>query len=137
AARGPDRARDEAARRRDLARQLRALDVQLARAVAQRVLVELEARPAERVRLDDVAARVEVAAVDAGHDVGVGVVPQLGTGAVEQAGREQHRAVAAVEDEDLPHLDALDDLPTTRGHAGSVTPSRCLAFTTAIVESLA
>src|SRR5439155_9724654 len=124
-------------RGRDLAREPRPLDVQLTRAVAQRVLVELEPRAAERVGLDDVAARVEIALVDAGHDVGVGVVPQLGARAVEQAGREQHGAVAAVEDERVSGLDALHDLPAARLHAETATPSSIFAFTTASVESLA
>src|SRR5213596_1425899 len=129
-ARGADGARDEAARGRDLAREPRPLDVQLTRAVAQRVLVELEPRAAERVGLDDVAARVKIALVDAGHDVGVGVVPQLGARAVEQAGREQHGAVAAVEDERVSGLDALHDLPAARLHAETATPSSIFAFTT-------
>src|SRR5207247_10580574 len=97
--------------RRPLARGLAALRFGLLRAVADLVLVELEAGSAERVGLDDVATGVEVALVDARDDIGVGVVPQLGTGAVEQTRREQHGAVPAVEDEALPRPHALHALP--------------------------
>src|SRR5262249_33970719 len=139
AAGGADGAGDPAPPGRRLAGQPGALDVQLARAVADLVLVELEPGAAERIGLDDVAASVEVAPVDAGHDVGVGVVPQLGTGPVEQAGGEQHRAVAAVEDQRLPGPDTRENLRPPRRHrpTSAVTPTSWLAFTTASVESFA
>src|SRR5207249_8594341 len=102
-------------------------------------LVELQARAAKGVRLDDLAAGVEVALVDGPHDVGVGVVPQLGAGAVRQARREQHRAVAAVEHEPLAGPHPLEHVPAARLHeaAAAATPTRALAFTTASVESRA
>src|SRR5262249_39884040 len=136
--RGPDGACDEAAARRDGAPEPRAFGLELSRAIAELVLVELQARAAERVCLDDVAARAEVALVDPGHHVGVRVVPQLRARAVEQPGGEEHRAVAAVEHERVAPLDALDDLPAARlAHAETATPSTALASTTASVESLA
>src|SRR4030095_2267148 len=117
----------------------RALVVQRGRAVTDLVLVELEPGAAEGVRLDDLAAGAEVARVDAPHDVGVRVGPQLGTGAVRAPGREQHGAVTAVEDERLAGADPVDDLPAARLHeaTSAVAPTRVLAFTTARVESLA
>src|SRR5207245_4919943 len=114
-----------------------ALDVQLARALADPVHVQLEPGAAERVGLDDVAAGVEVPLVDAGHHVGVRVVPQLGAGAVEKPGREEHRAVAAVEHPRLAGADPVDDLAAARAHVATGTPTSCLALTTASVESLA
>ena len=121
------------------ARQPRALLVQLARAVADLVLVELEPRAAEGVGLDEIRARVEVALVDAADHLGMRVVPELRAGAVEQARVEERGAVAAVEDEALPALRALDDLPAARARhqATAATPSSSLARTTAMVESRA
>ena len=50
----------------------RGAEVHLVGAVAEAVLVELEARGAERVRLHDVAAHAEVAPVDLLDEVGAG-----------------------------------------------------------------
>src|SRR3989442_1202662 len=91
----------------------------------------------ERVGLDDVAAGVDIPLVDRADDVGVGVVPQLRTGAVGETGREEHGAVAAVEDQRLALADALEDLPAAGLHRATSTPSSSLARTTASVESLA
>ena len=133
----PDGAGHVASRRRRGSGQPRALLVQLARAITDLILVELEPGASERVGLDDVAAGVEVALMDPAHDVGVSVVPELGTGAVEKPGGEEHGAVAAVEDEGLAAPDPLDDFPAARFHRAASTRSSCLAFTTAWVESLA
>src|SRR5256885_866725 len=86
-----------------------------------------------------VAAGVEVALVDRADDVGVRVVPQLRAGAIQEPGGEEHRAVAAVEDQRLAAADALEDFPPARAHDGtaSATPRRAFALTTARVESLA
>jgi len=54
--------------------------------------------------------------VDPGHDVGVRVVPQLGAGPVEEARREEHGAVAAVEHERLAGLDPGQDLAPAAAH---------------------
>src|SRR5206468_2029194 len=124
--------------RRDRPRQARALLAQLPCPPADPVLAELEAAAAEGAGRADLAARVAVALVDPSHDVGVGVVPQLGTGAVREARREQHGAVAAVEDEDLARAHALADLPAARRHGDATlasTPTSVLALTTARVES--
>ena len=135
----PDRSRDVGRRRRRRPRQPRALLVQLAGAVADLVLVELEPGAAERVRLDDMAAGAEVARVDAPDDVGVRIVPQLGAGAVGEPGREEHGAIAPVEHERLAPADPVDDLPAARLHEATpaAAPTSALAFTTASVESLA
>src|SRR5207244_3654215 len=133
----PDRPRDVPGLRRRRPRQPGALIVQLARAVTDLVLVELESRAAERVGLDDLTAGVEISRVDAPHHVGVGVVPELGAGAVREPGGEQHRPVAAVEHERFAAADPLDDLPSTRPHGATSALTRALALTTASVESLA
>jgi hypothetical protein len=49
--------------------------------------------------------------MDPRDNICVSIVPQLGAGAVEQASGEEHRAVAAVEDERLAAADAVNDLP--------------------------
>src|SRR5205823_8239981 len=121
-------------------RQPRAQRVQLGRALPDAVLVELEPARAERVGLDEVRARLEIPAVDPPHHVGVCVVPELRTGAVGETSREQRRAVAAVEDQELATPGPFDDLPAARAPSRQVltgTPSSCLARTTASVESLA
>ena len=133
----PDGAGHVASRRRRGSGQPRALLVQLARAITDLILVELEPGASERVGLDDVAAGVEVALMDPADDVGVGVVPQLGAGAVQEPGGEEHGAVPAVEDERLAAANALDDFPAACLHRATPTPSSCLALTTACVESLA
>src|SRR5262249_42582570 len=101
--------------------------------------VQLQARAAERVGLDDVAAGAEVAAVNTAHDVGVGVVPQLRARAVPEPRREQHRPVAAVAHEHLTAAHPLDDLPPPRLHDATppAAATSALALTTARVESLA
>ena len=138
-ARGADGARDVQAGRADRAREARALLIQLARPVADPVLVQLEPGAAERVGLDDLAARVVVALVDARDDICVRVVPQLRAGAVRQARREQLGPVAAVEDQHTAAPGALEHLPAVRLHRATSarTPSSCLALMTAAVESLA
>jgi hypothetical protein len=76
--------------------------------------------------------------MDLPHDIGVGVVPQLGARPVEEPSREELRPVAAVEHEDLSGPDALEDLPAAPRHrAPATTPSKALALTTASVESVA
>ena len=92
----------------------RPLLVELAGPVAQPVLVELEAGPPEGVGLDEIGAGVEVTLVDPPDHVGVGVVPELGAGAVQEPGREEHGPVAAVEDEALPRPHALKPLAALR-----------------------
>ena len=96
---------------RGRADQPRAPLVELASPVAEPVLVQLEARPAERVGLDEIRAGVEVGPVDVPDDVGMRVVPELGAGAVREASREQHRAVASVEDQQLAGPHAREPLP--------------------------
>src|SRR4029450_12775490 len=95
---------------------------------------ELEAGAAEGIGLHEVRAGVEIPLVDAAHDVGVRVVPQVRAGPVEQAGVEERGPVTAVEDEELTGLDPRDDLPagTLRhfqlirmgGGGGRATPPR-------------
>src|SRR5947208_3273497 len=138
-ARGADRARDVCVARGDRPGQPRTLRVQLARPLTELVLVELEAAAAEGVGLDDLAAGVEVAFVDPLHDLGVGVVPQLGAPTVGEARGEEHGAVPAVEDEDLARADAFEDFPAARRHGATSasTPRSVLALTTARVESFA
>jgi hypothetical protein len=108
---GPDGASDPAAGRAHRAGELGTLDVQLAGPVADLVLVELEPGAAERVGLDEVRTRVEVALVDVADHVGMRVVPELGAGPVEEPGVEQRGAVAPVEDKQLARLHAPHDLP--------------------------
>src|SRR5207245_10114026 len=92
----------------------------------------------ERVRPEDVAAGADGSGVNPLRRLGVGVVPELGASPVREAGREQHGAVPAVEDERLPRAHPLDDLPAPRLHdVTAVAPSNALALTTANVESFA
>ena len=93
-----------------LARDPRRFLVHLQHFRAQIELVQLGAAPAERVRLDDVAAHLEVGAVHPGNDVGAGQGQDLVTAlpAVEvldgQISRKLHplqrRAHGAVENDD-------------------------------------
>src|SRR5262249_42596088 len=139
AARRADGARNVALGRAHGAGELRALYVELARAVSDLVLVELEPRPTEGVGLHEVRAGPEIALVDTLHHVGMRVVPELRAGAVEQARVEEGGAVAAVEDAPLARLRPLHNLPAagTRHQAATVTPRSSLARTTASVESRA
>src|SRR5262249_31295351 len=132
-ARGTDGAGHVASGRAYGTRQLRAFDVQFAGPVAELVMVQLESGAAARVGPDEARARSEVALVDPADDLRVRVVPQPGAGAARQPGREERRAVAAVEDEALAGLDALDDLPAARARhqTAATTPSSSLARTTA------
>src|SRR5262249_56948210 len=108
--------------------------------VAGLVTGRLEARPPERVGLDQVRARVEISLVDPANHLGVRVVPKFRARAVPQACGEERGPVAAVEHEDLARANTLHDLPAASAiahHALTGTPSNALARTTAIVESFA
>ena len=125
AGRGEDRAartdvaRDErvAAGRVDLAAQedRRGL-VELRDTVLQPVQAEAHAVATERVGHEDLRPGVEVAAVDAPDDVGLGQVPDLGRVTEQQAVGEQHRAHRAVGDDRPVRRDELAPA-RTRGPA--------------------
>jgi len=61
--------------------------------------------------------------VDAFDDVGMRVVPELGTRAVREAGGEEHRAVPAIEDEQFAGSRAREALLAS-GRAHLVTMRR-------------
>jgi hypothetical protein len=102
-AEGPDRARHEHRHARDLtrlARQLHAALDDLLHAVVEELRRELSPVRPERVRLDHVGAGADEPLVDRDHGLG-GLQVRLLRTAEARDGRGQHRAGAAVRDDDV------------------------------------